>query len=297
MKKLLAALLILSLLCLSGCQFLSGLISFSLEPPAKITDAIPLASENELAVSFLDVGQGDAVLLYDSDRYLLIDTGPQEAWDDLKQDLDDRGVRTLEYLVLTHPHADHIGCAIQILNEYGVKKILMPDAQTNTRTFEKLLDTIIAQKIPVEKALAGNEFTFGNAKLSILSPEKTTDVSSLNNASVVLRAVFGTTSFLFTGDAEAEVESAILNSGYTVRSDVLKVAHHGSNSSSTKAFLKAVRPQIAVISVGEGNSYGHPKSQVLSRLQELNASIYRTDQNGTVTILSDGTTLSVTTEK
>ncbi len=299
MKKLLCAcFLALCVLFLSGCQLFSDALVLLPFLPVEEEPLAPIRSDEDLlAVSFLDVGQGDAILVSRKGAHILIDTGPQDAWDALQNALAARGVETLEYLILTHPHSDHIGCAPQILQTYPVKRVLMPDAPTNTRIFEKTLDAILEYSVPAQKARAGDSFELEEAKFSILSPLPGASFESLNNYSVVLRMTFGDTSFLFTGDAEREIEASLIRQGLYLKSDVLKVGHHGSSTSSTQAFLNEVRPQIAVICVGEGNSYGHPKAQILQRLEKLGASVYRTDQNGAVTVYSDGSTLSVSTEK
>ncbi len=249
-----------------------------------------LAPEGTLTVHFISVGQGDAILLQEGTNGFLIDSGESSAADIVLEYLEDQGIETLDYVVGTHPHEDHIGSLAAVISAYPVGVILMPEVAHSTATYEGLLDTIIDQGLTVTAPEPGTELVWGDVVIEILAPLKTYD--SLNNDSIVLKVIHGENSFLFTGDIEAEAEGDLLSSD--LRADVLKVAHHGSATSTSAEFLAAVSPSYGVISVGEGNDYGHPSEDTLERLAAADVEIYRTDLSGAVVFTSDGAALSIT---
>jgi beta-lactamase superfamily II metal-dependent hydrolase len=238
---------------------------------------------------FIDVGQGDSCLVKLPDgKRVLIDAGDTAAAEDVIRHIRGEGVKKIDYVIATHPHADHIGALSQVIKTFEIGSIYMPKASHNTRAFESLLVAISDKGLKVNTAKAGVLlFDEGNISAGFLAPVGD-DYENLNNFSAVLKITYGNVSFLFTGDAEALSEKEMIDSGQNLRSTVLKVGHHGSNTSSTTEFLKAVSPKVAVISCGEGNSYGHPSEKVLKRLQASGIEIYRTDQMGTIKIYSDG---------
>jgi len=228
---------------------------------------------------------------------MLIDAGGGSSSKRVVDYLKASGVNRIDYLVATHPHEDHIGGMAAVIKSFEIGKIYFPRVIHNTRTFENLLDAIAAKNLQINTAKAGVELIKSeNLSLAFVAPigEK---YDNLNNYSAVVRLVFSNTAFLFTGDAESLVENEMLTSNYDIRANVLKVGHHGSNTSTSQRFLSAVKPSVAVISVGTGNSYRHPAQAVLTRLNNDKVSIYRTDKNGTITVTSDGEKLSVVTQK
>lgn len=247
-------------------------------------------SIGSLKVHYIDVGQGDCALVHVGDSAMLIDAGNRGDGPGIVNYIRSQGINKLDYLILTHPHADHIGGAAEVVKSFDIEKILMPKATHTSQTFENLLVTIQNKGLKITSPSPGDKYTLGNASFQIVACN---DGSDLNDKSIVSRLTFGSTSFLFTGDAESATESKILQRGYNIKSDVLKVGHHGSDTSTGGSFLKAVSPKHAIISVGKGNSYGHPSSAVLGRLNDNNVKVYRTDESGTIVVTSDGSSISV----
>jgi len=255
------------------------------------------ASEN-LTVHFIDVGQGDSELIQFNGKNVLIDGGTQHAGPRVESYLRDHGVSSLDLLIASHPHEDHIGGLIIILNDIPIKQVL-DSGQTHTApSFENYLNLIDQKGISYSTAERGQTIDLDpSLKIEVLSPPATLFAGDLNQNSIVLRVVYGKISFLFMGDAGIVAEDSLLSSGYDLKSDVLKVGHHGSSSSSGPAFLKRVKPTSSIIEVGAGNDYGHPTSKTLSALQNIGSKVYRTDTNGNVEITTDGQSYTVTTEK
>ena len=247
-------------------------------------------SGGEVQFHFIDVGQGDAALIRTEKGDILIDAGTNSSEDELKAYLDSLGVTDIEYAVFTHPHEDHIGGADMVLNTYNVKNVVLPDATSTSKTFERMMDAIEAEKCGVIEATPDKTFKVGELTCTILAPISTS-YTETNDYSVVIRADYGETSVLFTGDAETHSEEEMLER-YRFKGlldcDLLKVGHHGSDTSSSQAFLDAVTPVYAVISCGEGNSYGHPIQAILARYEAMKAEIYRTDLEGSIVFSSTG---------
>lgn len=254
---------------------------------------IPVGSTFE--VHFIDVGQGDCSLILCDGKAMIIDGGEASESSKVYAYLKAHGIDHLEYLVATHAHSDHIGGLSGALNYATVEKALCPVTQYDSKTFQILLKYLDNQGIEITTPIAGDSFMLGSASVQILGPQKPYD--NANDTSIVLKVTYGQTSFLFTGDAERTAEADILNAGFDLSSTVLKVGHHGSESSTSYPFLRAIMPQYAVIQVGKGNSYGHPTEATLSRLRDADVQVYRTDLQGTVVCTSDGRTVSFSTEK
>ena len=246
---------------------------------------------DDLKVYFIDVGQADSILITSKDETMLIDAGNNEDGVDVVNFIKEKGITKLNYVIGTHPHEDHIGGLDDVINAFDIENVYLPDITTNTKTFEEVLNAIENKHLEITTPQIGDTFTLGESNCEVKST--IIDKSNLNLASLVVRLEFGKNSFLFMGDAENENEEQTTWEQTTV----LKVGHHGSNTSSSLKFLEQVKPQIAVIMVGEGNSYGHPNEETLEKLQGINAKIYRTDENGTITITSNGTECKVETEK
>lgn len=253
--------------------------------PPSDTAALPDGSD-PLRVYFLDVGQGDCTILTQGDSAMLIDAGDNDKGTAVQSYLEYLGIEELDYAVLTHPDADHIGGADVVLYKFDCDTILMPDAQTDTRTYDDVIQAMNAKGESAVHPAPGDVYEFGDACFTILAPVD--DYDDNNNNSIVLRLDHGDNSFLFTGDAENQAEEDILSTQADVDADVLKVGHHGSSTSTSDAFLAAVSPDYAVISCGEDNKYGHPHAETLNRLRENGITVYRTDEQGTIVAESDG---------
>ncbi len=255
--------------------------------------------EGELQVHFIDVGNADCILIRQGDVTALIDAGERGDADAVLDYLREHGVKKLDLVVATHPHADHIGSMTAVLDALPTDKMLMafmPEKATpTTATYLNLLTTIDEKGITLDEAKPGAVYPLGTANLMVLAP--LSDSDEANNMSVVTRLTFGERSFLFTGDAEIPVEKELLSSGRAVTADVLKVGHHGSDTCTSSAFLAAVRPTFAVITCGQGNSYGHPHKEVIERLTARQVSVYRADVHGHIVFTSDGKSLTVTAQK
>ena len=249
----------------------------------------------DVVVKFFDVGQADSIFVQSAGVNMLIDAGTNNMGNTVVQNLKDLGITKIDYLVGTHPHEDHIGGMDDVINNFEIGTIYMPKVQTNTKTFEDVLDAISNKGLTITTPEVGYVFEVGNTKCEVMcvGTGTTEENSNLNLSSIVIRMVYGEESFLFMGDAEEKNES----SRQWLQTTVLKVGHHGSDTSSSESFLNQVKPEISVISVGINNTYGHPKKTTLDKLNALETSIYRTDQNGTITITCDGTNCVVTTEK
>ena len=253
-------------------------------------------SEEGLSVYFLDVGQGDAAFLSCSGSTMLIDGGTSKHSDFIYSWLKRHQVSELTYIVSSHPDEDHIGGLSGALHAAHAENALSPVAEDSSTGFQNFSRLLGEQGTAIQVPDAGSAFSFGDADVEVLGPVDRT-APETNNLSLVLRIVYGETSFLFTGDMEDREEADLLAGSGELRSTVLKVSHHGSANGTTYSFLRAVNPEAAVISVGRNNSYGHPSEKVMNLLNSAGISIYRTDEMGTIHAESDGTSVTFTTEK
>ena len=257
-----------------------------------------VTAEGELEVHFIDVGNADAIFVRQEDKTLLIDAGESTTYNDLQWYLEDYGVTHLD-MIATHPHADHIGGMAKVLEHFSVGQFIMsfmPESATpTTNTYLRMLEVLDEKDIPICEAKVGDVYELGTARLQILGPiEETTEK---NDMSVVTRLTFGERAFLFTGDAESGVEKQLVNSGYDLSADVMKLGHHGSKTSNSSLLLKHVSPQCVVATCGADNDYGHPHKEVLKRLDAMDITLYRADISGNIVITTDGETFTVETEK
>ncbi len=237
-------------------------------------NASSVSTEHVLKVHFLDVGQADSILVQlPFGKTMLIDAGNNDDGDNVVSYIRSQGINKIDILVGTHPHEDHIGGMDTVIKKMDVGKIYMPKVTHSTKTFEDVLLAIKSKGLKVSNAQGGIKIDTGpSVEAEILAPNGTGYVS-LNNYSVVIKITYGNTSFLLTGDAEKESENEMLDKGYNLKSTVLKVGHHGSTTSTSAEFLKAVDPAFAVISAGKGNDYGHPHKEILSRLAQADIKI------------------------
>ncbi len=227
---------------------------------------------------------------------MIIDAGTNASTSSLTNTIKAMGITRFDIIVATHPHEDHIGGMDAVISQFDIGKIYMPNATTTTKTFNDVLTAIKNKGLTITAPTSGAVFYLGQAQCTILAPNSQS-YKDLNNYSIVIRLVYGNTSFLFTGDAQSESEKEMLLKGYNLKSDVLKVGHHGSNTATSPEFLKAVSPKYAVISVGKDNDYGHPHQVTLDKLAAAAVRVYRTDLNGTITIVSDGANLSTSSAR
>jgi len=251
-----------------------------------------------LKVHFIDVGQADCILIQaPTGENMLIDAGNNDDSNTVISYLNAQGVKKIHVLVGTHPHEDHIGSLDAVIHTYDIGKIYMPKVTHTSRSFEDVLTAIQNKGLKITSATGGTNINFSpDTKVEILAPNSS-EYEDLNNYSAVIKLTYGKRSFLFTGDAEDISENEMLTKGYDLKADVLKVGHHGSNSSTTEAFLTGVKPSYAVISVGKGNDYGHPHEEVLMRLHQAGIKTFRTDESGTVVFVTDGDNIEVNTER
>lgn len=260
---------------------------------------IPDLSENEAEICFIDLWQSESILIKTNGKAVLIDAGEIGYGDEIKAFLKSRNVKSIDLFVLTHPHSDHIGSAEDVIRDFNVKEVLMPDipdeSQPTVRLYEGLLYSIEKEKVKLTFASPGMAYDLGGAVFEILGPVSDYG-TDYNNWSIVSKFTIGEKSFLFTGDQETEAESDLLNSGADVSCNVLKVGHHGSSNSSSSVFLNKASPEYAVILCGKGNDYGHPHDNTVTALYDRKIKVLRTDLDGDISFVTNGKDLAVFTE-
>lgn len=263
-----------------------------------IQEIVPKTQEQKvefsdnLKIYFIDVGQADSILITNKDESMLIDAGNNDDGEKVVSFIKDKGITKLNYVLGTHPHEDHIGGLDDVINNIDVENIYMPKQQTNTKTFEDVLDAIQNKGLTVTAPKKGDTFNVGNAVLEVMT-DSILDDENLNLSSNIIKLTYGNNSFLFTGDAEAQNEQTRKWS----QVDLLKVGHHGSKTSSSKKFLESISPKYSIIMVEKNNSYGLPKDEIVKRIEDVGSKIYRTDENGTIEVTSDGNEITIKTEK
>ena len=287
-KIFISLLLLLNICFFSGCSFFDEIFDY-------FGDDIDVSGK--FAVHFIDVGQGDSILIQSPDNeFMLIDTGERDQYDKLTAYLDHFGAKRFKYVIFTHPHSDHIGSANNIVKNYDIETLIMSSVTHTSKTFGRLVKEIEKKKIEITEAVCGDIYDFGEAQFTVLAPISD-NYRNLNNYSVAILMDYGNTSFLFTGDMEKESEYEVIRyckeNNFDISVDVLKVSHHGSSTSSQTAFLKLVNPSFAVIMCGNSNSYNHPNIKTVGRVESAGAEVYRTDLDGDIVIISDGKDLTV----
>lgn len=292
-RSVLLALFICVAVGLVGCSNATGAGSADNTPAKAAAETKDLSN---LVAHFIDVGQGDSELIQlPNGKIMLIDAGNSAAGETVVEQLEKQNVQTIDYLVATHPHADHIGGMTAVLEAFDVREIWMPDATTTTETYGKFLDAVEAEGAEVHQAKAGELIVQADAgyTVDVLAPGPDTDSSDLNDYSAIIKVTYGQTSFLFTGDAPAQT----IVDAHPGNVNVLKAAHHGSKTGTTEDVINELRPDYIVMSYKEGNDYGHPDQEVLDVITQGTAQAYSTAAHGTVTATSDGKTVTLEAEK
>ena len=249
---------------------------------------------------FIDVGQGDCTFIAANGVTMLVDCGEYAVSSDVVSYLKSLGVGKLDYIIATHPHSDHMGGMARIIDTFDAGEVMIPhipeEQLPNAVYFDKFLESCEEKKLDIREAKAGDVLELGKASAEIIAPDGSY-YEDLNNYSISMLITYGSSSFLLTGDAEAESEAAMLYSDRLHAVTLYKAGHHGSSNSSTARFLEMIRPQTAVISCGADNPYGHPADSTIERLRSYTDKIYRTDICGNIVFESDGSKLSVKTER
>ena len=307
LKKLISLLMVaFMMLSLTACGEISDILG---EVIVEIIDSSLTPSETpdvddnlantdvtgNLEIHFIDVGQADCILIKNNGKAMLIDAGNNDDAALVKKYLKEQKITKLDYVIGTHPHEDHIGSLDVVIKNFDIETIIMPNKVNTTKTFEDVIEAIEKKKLSITEAKVGDKYTLGDAEFVILAPNK--DYDDNNNVSVVIRLVYGENSFMLTGDAEELSEKDILKTGLTLKSDVLKFGHHGSSTSTSIEFLEAVSPKYGVLLCGVDNSYGHPHRETLDKISKYKIETYRTDEQGTIILTSDGKNISWKTEK
>lgn len=259
-----------------------NLQNITIKTGSTITKDFLSETKQNLKVYFFDVGQADSILVINEDQTMLIDAGNNEDGEMLVQNLKILGITKIDYLIGTHSHEDHIGGLDDIIRSFEIGTIYMPKVQTNTKTFEDVLDVVKEKELTISTPKVKDTFRVGQAECQVLAVNNKS--KNLNLTSIVIQMEFDNMTYLFTGDAEKEVEEKILKENKDIKADILKVGHHGSDTSSSEKFIQAVAPEISIISVGRDNSYGHPSQDIIARLEEKGSKIYRTDEVGNIFI-------------
>lgn len=248
---------------------------------------------NLMYVHYINVDQGDAILIQVNNKNLLIDSGPKSHKKQLVKFLNDLNISKLDYVIATHPHEDHIGNMNTVLNSYKVQSFYAPKVYSYTKSFEQMIDSLKSNNLKINPIKRGcNTINLGfQTNVEVFSPINDT-YDNENNYSPVIKISFGNNSFLFTGDAEKEIEDKLILLNDDLKADILKVSHHGSSSSTSDSFLNRVSPKYAIISVGKNNIYDHPNDTIISKLNTYKINILRTDIQNNITLISDGTNIS-----
>lgn len=259
--------------------------------PTQVPTPEPTPASGDMAVHFLDVGQGLAIYAQSGGQNLIYDGGDRDTSQFVVSYLQQQNVNTIDYLISSHYDADHLNGLIGCLNAFTVENVICADYVHDSQTYQSFINTANQKGLTLQHPAVGTEFTFGTGKFTVLAPSSI-DSGDSNDNSVAIKLENGQNSFIFTGDAESSSESAMCSSGINLDCDVLSLGHHGSASSTSWEFLQNTVPEFAVISCGTGNQYGHPHAETMEKLQDMGILVFRSDKQGTVIALSDGENIS-----
>ncbi|MCX0384061.1 MBL fold metallo-hydrolase [Clostridium perfringens] len=283
-KKILAIISTVTVLSFVGC---------GTQKNNNISKSSAESEYSGMSVTYLNVGQGDSELIQVNGINMLIDAGTNAGANDLVKDLKNRGIKTIDIAIATHPHEDHIGGMDEVLENFDVKSFYAPKVAHTTKTYENMLKAVKNEGLKIKQIKEGTKIDLGkDTEVQVYSPVKS-QYEELNNYSPVMKISYGQNSFMFTGDAESLVEKEILSENKDLKADVLKLGHHGSHSSTSEEFLKAVDPSIAIVSCAKDNKYGHPHKETMSNLKKAGITVYETFRDGDITISSNGKKLDV----
>lgn len=280
-KRILLNLVVLALIAVIGAIY-----EWGFSKKAVLTN-IPV-NNSLLQIYFFDVGQADSSLILNDGKAMLIDGGNDSDGEKITSQIRELGIEKIDYIIATHMHADHIGGLDDVINSFSIGEVYMPDTDQTDKQVEEFLEAIDNKNLKITIPEKGDTFMLGNVQCEVMAVDNSKP-KNINLSSIVLQLEFGTERFLFTGDAEKEVE----NTRTWDKVDVLKVGHHGSDTSSSKNFINQIKPEIAVISVGKNNSYHLPKQSTIDTLQQIDAKVYRTDKSGTIYLESNGENITV----
>ncbi len=275
------------LILIISCLFIMG-CSVNLNEDNNVSGNLP-----GIEIHYIDVGQGDATLIKVDGHAMLIDAGNNSKGTYVQSYLMKEGISTLDYVIGTHPDADHIGGIDVVIYNFDCDTIIMPDCEKDTKTYDDVIQTMKNKNYSLTYPKVGTTYKLGDAEFTIIAPNKNYSNANDNSVGIILK--YGNNKFLFTGDAEEQSEQDMINNGIDISADVYKAAHHGSRTASSESFMKKVNPKYVVISAGEGNSYGHPHSEILNYCRMHNIEVYRTDEMGTIILKSDGKNITFNT--
>lgn len=290
--KYLLFLFFIMVICLSGegCSGSGLFVDTSVTGRNNRGDGEITGTDGELEVHFIDVGQGDAILIREGSHAMLIDAGENNQGSAVAEYLESRKVAKLDYVIGTHPDSDHIGGLDVVLEAYSCERVIMPGIASDTKTYDDVIKALKDKGLSVTEPVVGDTYSLGEASFTVIAPNRDYG-DNINNWSVGIILTYGENRFLFTGDAEETAEKDIVSNGIDISADVYKAAHHGSKTGSGEALLDAVHPAYSVISCGEYNDYGHPGARTLNSFRSRGIEVFRTDEQGTVVAVSNGTSI------
>ncbi|MGF7010559.1 competence protein ComEC [Lachnospiraceae bacterium PF1-22] len=263
----------------------------------RLNNVIETVPQEDMRVTFIDIGQGNSTLIQTGNYNVLIDTGSHKEKEHLMSTLQEKGVEEIDYLIFSHPDEDHIGNGNSIIGNYPVKNVMYPVTDKDTKAWQITLDAIEEKSIPVSHPLAGTDFSVGGVKFKVITPATEDKERDANDSSIGFLISHGKKHIVVCGDAGEKSEREATKLSHSIEADILVCGHHGSASSTSNEFLTAVDPTYAIISVGKGNSYGHPHAETIAKLEDDDVQIYRTDISGNITATSNGETINFEFEK